>query len=67
MRPAASQMKRRGVETELGNINRQIKEKNTFIKSITQKIINLTEEAKRIAHEVKIKLKELASFENILL
>lgn len=60
--PAASQMEKRGVKTELGNINRQIKEKNIFIKSLAQKITNLTEEAKRIAYEVKEKLKELALF-----
>lgn len=60
--PAASQMEKRGVKTELGNINRQIKEKNVFIKSLAQKITNLTEEAKRIAYEVKEKLKELALF-----
>lgn len=50
------------MKTELGNINRQIKEKNIFIKSLAQKITNLTEEAKRIAYEVKEKLKELALF-----
>ena len=37
-------------------------EKNIFIKSLAQKITNLTEEAKRIAYEVKEKLKELALF-----
>lgn len=60
--PVASQMEKRGVKTELGNINRKIKEKNNFIKALAQKISNLTEEAKWIACEVKKKLKDLASF-----
>lgn len=59
---AASQMEKRGVKTELGNINRKIKEKNNLIKALAQKISNLTEEAKRIAYEVKKKLKDLALF-----
>lgn len=44
---------------ELGNINRQINEKNTFVKVLAQKIASLTAEAKWIAKE---KLKELALF-----
>lgn len=55
-------MEKKGVKTELGNINRKIKEKNNFIKALAQKILNLTEEAKRIAYEVKKKLKDLALF-----
>lgn len=41
-----------------GDGNRQIKEKNIFIKSLAQKITNLTEEARRIAYEVKEKLEQ---------
>lgn len=55
-------MEKKGVKTELGNINRKIKEKNNFIKALAQNISNLTEEAKRIAYEVKKKLKDLALF-----
>lgn len=55
-------MEKKGIKTELGNINRKIKEKNNFIKALAQKISNLTEEAKRIAYEVKEKLKDLALF-----
>lgn len=59
---AASQMEKRGVKTELGNINRKIKKKNNLIKALAQKISNLTEEAMRIAYDVKKKLKDLALF-----
>lgn len=58
--PAASQMEKRNIKTERGNINRNVRLINKMIQFYNDEIARLKEEAKRLLGDVKEKVVGIA-------